>query len=181
MISITWIPRTKKENFYCSSTSYGNICWDNHVGKQISFQKKKKHPFSWHVYYLILTRQASTQSSSYTTFSIIMYYKSEEIELKGDYKYVWSSKRGDVNIISVSLSRLLHVVVIHTHTHTHTQREDGINLEGTLAVVASKTSLVIEFVINGELIHQVHSLITCFTLLSCPCKCCHRWLLYFVK
>jgi hypothetical protein len=50
-----------------------------------------------------------------------MYYKSEEIELKGDYKYVWSSKRGDVNIISVSLSRLLHVVVIHTHTHTHTK------------------------------------------------------------
>jgi len=176
MISITWIPRTKKENFCCSSTSYGNICWDNHVGKQISF-KKNKHPFSWHVYYLILTRQASTQSSSYTTFSITMYYKSEEIELKGDYKYVWSSKRGDVNIISVSLSRLLHVVV----THTHTQREGGINLEGTLAVVASKTSLVIEFVINGELIHQVHSLITCFTLLSCPCKCCHRWLLYFVK
>jgi len=35
-----------------------------------------------------LTRQASTQSSSYTTFSITMYYKSEEIELKGDYKYV---------------------------------------------------------------------------------------------
>lgn len=52
------------------------------------------------------------------------------------------------------------------------------HLKGALAVVASKTSLVIDFVISSKLINQVDCLLTRLTLLGCPCKSRHLQILY---
>lgn len=52
-------------------------------------------------------------------------------------------------------------------------------LEGALAMVASKTSLVIDFVISSKLINQVYRLLTRLTLLCCPCKTRHiSWIFH---
>ena len=49
----------------------------------------------------------------------------------------------------------------------------GYYLKGTLTVVTSEASLVVDLAISSKLINQVHSFLTCLALLGSPCKCCH--------
>ena len=53
------------------------------------------------------------------------------------------------------------------------ERKFTIHLEGAFAVMAPKAGLVVDLVVSCELIHQIHSLLTCLALLGCPCKRCH--------
>lgn len=49
----------------------------------------------------------------------------------------------------------------------------GYYLKGTLTVVTSEASLVVDLAISSKLINQVHSFLTCLALLGSPCKRCH--------
>ena len=73
-------PRTKIEHLYCLSTSYSDIYRDNCVGNQISLKKSSFQLTS--ILIIILTRQASTQSSTKPSLHRTMNYKSEKHELK---------------------------------------------------------------------------------------------------
>lgn len=47
---------------------------------------------------------------------------------------------------------------------------DRTDLESALAMVASEACLVVDPVVGGQLVHQVHRLLTRHALLSRPCK-----------
>ena len=49
----------------------------------------------------------------------------------------------------------------------------GYYLKGTLTVVTSEASLVVDLAISSKLINKVHSFLTCLALLGSPCKRCH--------
>lgn len=44
------------------------------------------------------------------------------------------------------------------------------DLKGSLAMVASEASLVVDLIISSKLIHQIHSLLTRLALLSSACE-----------
>lgn len=51
------------------------------------------------------------------------------------------------------------------------RRRDMNYLEGAIAMVASEAGLVVNPVIGGQLVDQIHCLFAGFALLGCSCEC----------
>lgn len=83
------------------------------------------------------------------------------------FYYFWGSLEAFVETTS-SFEGLIEVRPAVKHSFKGIEVS---KLKGAFAVVASKASLVINTVISGKLINQIHSFVAGCTFLGCSCKC----------